>query len=455
MGHTYKKLALLFGDIALFYASLFVALSLRKLSLISTSYWNEHWPPFSIVLIIWIVVFFINDLYNLRTVHYAPALLNKIIGSMLINLVITSSFFYITAKYFSLKPQTILLLTTLIFSILFYLWRQIVNYFFTSDVFANNLIFIGFNKITSELIDFIEKRPHLGFRVKTIIDDEKPTHERVNALALADEGVKKLFADANSSHTIVLSLHHYQNKELLNLLYAHLTPRTTIVSLPKFYEFTTGKIPINQIGQAWVLENFMGEPRKMFNALKRLMDIVSATVLGIIAIILTPFIALAIYLESGLPIFFKQTRVGYMGKNFLAVKFRTMVKDSEKSGPMWAVKNDPRVTRVGRFLRKTRLDELPQLLNVLKGDMSLVGSRPERPEFVQDLVKEIPFYKERLLVKPGLTGWAQVNFPYGASKEDALEKLQYDLYYLKNRSLGLELSIILKTIRTVLTQKGQ
>jgi len=150
-----------------------------------------------------------------------------------------------------------------------------------------------------------------------------------------------------------------------------------------------------------------------------------------------------------------QQRTGKRGKKFMAIKIRSMSKNAEVNGPQWATKNDPRVTRSGKFMRRTRVDEIPQLINILRGEMSFIGPRPERPEFIQRLEKKIPYYNERLLVKPGLTGWAQINFPYGASEKDAMEKLQYDLYYIKNRSFILDLSVFLKTIKTVLSGGGQ
>ena len=163
-----------------------------------------------------------------------------------------------------------------------------------------------------------------------------------------------------------------------------------------------------------------------------------------------------IAVDSKGAIFFKQIRTGHDGKNFTAVKFRSMYQNAEQNGPEWAKKNDPRVTRIARFFRKTRIDEIPQLWNILRGEMSFVGPRPERPEFIEKLSAEIPFYKERLLVKPGLTGWAQILGPaYGGSREESLIKLQYDLYYIKNRNFFLDLGIILKTLNTVLKGSGQ
>jgi lipopolysaccharide/colanic/teichoic acid biosynthesis glycosyltransferase len=167
-----------------------------------------------------------------------------------------------------------------------------------------------------------------------------------------------------------------------------------------------------------------------------------------------PFVVLAVKLSSKGPIFFRQTRVGMGGRNFDVIKFRTMFTDAEAGGAKWATKNDPRVTKVGMFLRKTRIDEIPQLWNVLRGDMGFVGPRPERPEFVAWLSQELPFYYLRTLIRPGLTGWAQVRYGYGATLAETKEKLEYDLYYIKHMSLGLDLLIMFETIKTILRRRG-
>jgi len=189
---------------------------------------------------------------------------------------------------------------------------------------------------------------------------------------------------------------------------------------------------------------------------KRLLDVVLGTLGLMIGLPILALVALAVRLTSSGPVFYHQRRVGLHGRIFTVHKFRTMREDAEaKTGPVWASKKgDPRVTPIGRFLRRSRLDELPQLWNVLKGEMSVVGPRPERPEFVTDLTRDIPYYGQRHVVRPGLTGWAQVRYTYGASAEDALQKLQYDLYYIKNLSIALDLYIIFETIRTVILRKG-
>lgn len=229
-----------------------------------------------------------------------------------------------------------------------------------------------------------------------------------------------------------------------------------VVDAPSFYEHLTGKLLLENINPSWIIFSEGFKVSSVLKIVKRLMDIICSIIAILIVLPLFPFIVLAIKLDSSGPVLFRQERVGEREKNFTLYKFRTMRADAEKAtGAVWAQVNDPRVTRVGEFFRKTRIDELPQLFNVLMGNMSLVGPRPERPEFVGKLKEVIPYYSERHFVKPGVTGWAQVRYPYGASVEDALEKLRYDLYYIKNVSPVFDLLIILETIKVVLSRRGR
>jgi sugar transferase (PEP-CTERM system associated) len=224
---------------------------------------------------------------------------------------------------------------------------------------------------------------------------------------------------------------------------------------PTFYEKAEGKILVTAVRPSWLIfsDGFVKTPRT--EIIKRFFDI-GASVAGLIlALPLIIASAIAIKLSSPGPILYRQARLGQNGSVFILNKLRSMRTDAEKdSGPVWSPDQDPRITRVGSFLRRTRLDELPQLYNVLVGHMSFIGPRPERPEFVAELQKQIPYYMERLAVKPGLTGWAQVKYQYGSSVEDAVEKLQYDLYYIKNLSLFLDLLIVLNTVQVVLFARG-
>jgi sugar transferase (PEP-CTERM system associated) len=225
---------------------------------------------------------------------------------------------------------------------------------------------------------------------------------------------------------------------------------------PTFYEKATGKILVTELRPSWLIfsDGFVKTPRT--EVFKRLFDVALSSVGLILAAPVMALVAIAIKLESAGPILYRQPRSGQNGCVFILNKFRSMREDAEKTtGPVWAEPRDPRVTRVGAFLRRTRLDELPQLFNVVLGHMSFIGPRPERPEFVHDLQRQIPYYMKRLSVKPGITGWAQVKYRYGASVDDALEKLQYDLYYIKNLSLFLDLLILLNTVQVVLFARGR
>lgn len=228
-----------------------------------------------------------------------------------------------------------------------------------------------------------------------------------------------------------------------------------VLDAPTFYEIVNGKLMLESINPSWFIYSRGFHRTGIFNVCKRIIDIILSMVGLVLTLPLFPIIALAIKLDSPGPVFFSQSRVGCKEKLFVLHKFRTMRADAEeKTGAVWAEKNDSRVTRLGKFLRNTRIDELPQLMNILRGDMSFVGPRPERPEFVEKLKQVIPYYSKRHFIKPGLTGWAQVKYSYGSSIEDAIEKLRYDLYYIKNICPFLETIIFLETIKVVLFGRG-
>ncbi len=239
-----------------------------------------------------------------------------------------------------------------------------------------------------------------------------------------------------------------------DLLRCKLAGGVDVVDSVSFYEQMTGKLLIENIQPSWFIYSNGFRVTPFMRAYKRLFDILLSGVGIILALPLWPLVALAVKLDSPGPVLFKQVRVGERNRHFNVLKFRTMCNDAEKNGAQYATENDPRITRVGGFLRKSRLDEIPQLFNVLRGDMSFVGPRPERPEFVERLSEKIPYYAKRHYMKPGVTGWAQVCYPYGASDKDSLEKLRYDLYYIKNYSLMLDFLIILETVKVVLYGRG-
>lgn len=256
-------------------------------------------------------------------------------------------------------------------------------------------------------------------------------------------------------HTIVMALSERRgNLPIENLLTCKLLG-TNIVELPAFYETLTGKLPVEDIDPSWFINNSGFRITGTVRMFKRISDLFFSSVGIVLALPILPVVALMIKMSSKGPIIYKQIRTGELEEDFHIYKFRTMRQDAESKGnAIWAQKNDSRVTGVGSFLRKTRLDELPQLFNILKGDMSFVGPRPERPEFVRQIKGMTKYYGERHFVKPGLTGWAQVKYEYGASFGDSIEKLRYDLYYVKNMSFFMDLLITLETIKVVIFRRG-
>jgi exopolysaccharide biosynthesis polyprenyl glycosylphosphotransferase len=273
-----------------------------------------------------------------------------------------------------------------------------------------------------------------------------------------ESDLEKLYdiVEDNNIGLVIVSEHgltDLHNKMLLGLM----LNGVKVDSYRRFYEAIEGRIDVNRIDEAWLLNSsgFNILHNNSLKRAKRLFDIIASAVILVPAFPIMLLVAIGVKLDSRGPVFFRQKRVGLGGREFIIYKFRSMVEDAEKDGAQWAKVKDTRVTAFGRFIRKTRLDELPQLWNILRGDMSFVGPRPERFVFIKDLQQVIPFYSFRHTVQPGLTGWAQVMYPYGASIEDSWNKLEYDLYYIKHQSIVLDTTIFIKTIKTVLFGHGR
>ncbi len=446
------------GDLLVLYLALYVTLLLRYRQIPIPETWDLHFLPFTILFVVWLIIFYVNGLYDLATSKNDVEFYNKILRNLLINFGLAAAFFYLLPdRLFDIKPRAVFFIFMGTSLVLFSLWRYWYNELVQRPTLLKNVLVIGMKDEAKELIEEIIRKPQLGYRISAIIHDGFRKDYNFPGVTMHESSVnlKKLLRQQNIS-TVVTSLDPRGDPSLVQNLYESLALKLQFFDLPTFYEKLTGKIPVTTIGHIWFLENLAESEKTLYEILKRLLDMLGALLGLVFSLPLAPLLALLIKLESPGPVFFRQTRVGLLGKNFAAIKFRTMILGAEKEGqPQWAQKNDPRVTRIGKILRKLRLDEIPQLLNILRGEMSFIGPRPERPEFVQNLQTLIPFYNERHLVKPGLTGWAQINFQYGASTGDALKKLQYDLFYIKNRSLPLDIGILLKTINIILTGRGQ
>lgn len=437
-----KKSLLLIGDIICLYGALYLTLFLRYGNNFDSQQWDNHFQAFSLIFLAWLIVFFISDLYDLKVSYNNLALLSNYAKATVINGIIAVLLFYFLTPLFpDIKPQRVLIIDVAITASFLFIWRKLFYNLIKSPQIANRVLIIGKNKLSDELLEEIIKRPQLGYQAQII--------ENIPA------DLKQFCLDQHID-TLVSSENLRSDVETAKKIFDCLSLGIDVHNINSFYEQIAQKIPVKYIEMSWFLENLSEHTKKSYEIFKRMIDVISALIGLILTAIFVPFIALAVKLESPGPVIFKQIRVGKNGKQFLAMKFRSMINDAEKNGAQWATKNDSRVTRFGRFMRMTRLDEIPQLINILRGEMSIVGPRPERPEFIEMLSQQIPFYRERLLVRPGLAGWAQLMGPaYGGSTEETLEKLEYDLYYVKNRSIILDLSIILKTIRVVLGGRGQ
>ncbi len=453
-----KKILLLVGDVLVLYASLYLTLLLRYQLFPSQRVWNLHFEPFTWLFGFWLIVFYINGLYDITASKNDVAFYNKLLRNILINYALAAAYFYIlTDKLFDIKPQTVFFIFMGMSLATLSLWRFWYNSLVQSPNLSRNILVIGMKDEVKELVTEIIHKPQLGYRIAAIIHNGYRDHEDFPGVAILDGSVdiKKILRDYNIS-TVLSALDPRSNPTLVKHLYESLALKLQFFDLPTFYEKLTGKIPVTTIGHIWFLENLAESEKTLYETAKRLFDIVFSSVVLVLSLPFVPLIAILVKLGSSGPVFFRQVRVGLLGKPFEAIKFRSMILGAEKEGePQWARKNDIRVTKIGKLLRKARIDEIPQLLNVLKGEMSLIGPRPERPEFVAKLQELIPFYNERHLIKPGLTGWAQINFQYGSSTGDALKKLQYDLFYIKNRSLPLDVGVLLKTINIILSGRGQ
>lgn len=428
-------------DIAALYGALVITLLIRYPDNFSEQY-GFHFLPFLFIFGLWLLIFYIANLYDFGFLRNNLDFYSGLFRAIITASAISVMFFYLI-PIFRITPKTNLAIFIALSSGVVIGSRTVFNKANASG-FKKPLLIVGVNNQSLELAKFIEENPQLGYELKYLMD-------------LAKEGINNVdqIIKQERINTVVISPETYHSPKIIDTFYRSLENKITFRNLSSFYEQLTSRVPLGAINQVWFLENLSEGGKKTYEEMKRFFDIVFSVIMGVMVLPFLPFIALAVKISSPGPVFYRQKRFGQNGKTFEIIKFRTMQEDAEKDGAVWAQKNDQRITRLGKLMRKTRIDELPQLWNILKGEMSFVGPRAERPEFHEKLKEQIPFYEERYIIKPGLSGWAQINYPYGSSVADTAEKLQYDLYYIKNRSLILDLGIILKTINIALRQAGR
>lgn len=435
MGIRIRQWILLFGDIALLYASLLATLFIRFGSEWHGDILVSHSISFSPLYLLWLVILYGGNMYNLSFVPRSLQFLSRLVGIVIILFLVGALFFYLQSFY-SVSPKTNLLLHVGIFGALMYGWRIAASRIWSSLFHTRIGIFDPKNRMTA-LVAALDAHHHAGYTIAHLdrLDNlkEKITHLRLNAV-IVDDSIE-------------------QNLRLQQEFYECLDSEAYLMDSAEAYELFLRKIPLFSVSPHWFIEQLHRGKRTAYNRMKRIGDFCSAALIFVLTLPLWLCIALIIKLDDGDSVFYSQERVGKNRKLFRIYKFRTMKKSAEADVAVWAQKKDPRATRIGKILRRLHLDELPQMINIIKGDMSFVGPRPERPEFVAQLEKQIPHYRVRHVVHPGFTGWAQVRFKYARSIMDSQEKFEYDLYYIKNRSLLLDLLIVLKSAQILLQKE--
>jgi exopolysaccharide biosynthesis polyprenyl glycosylphosphotransferase len=399
------------------------------------------------------------ELYEPHTASNWRKTLRGIAIAAFVGLVIYSLVFIIRAEPNSL-PRVGVGAFLLYSSLLTLLWRLLYIRFYSSAGQLRHYLAVGAGSAGHTLAEvYLAQQPPPFNLVGFVDDDPQKLGSSVYGLPVISQSFELLdIIEKFKISDIVVSISGLIQGTTFQTILDAQEQGVEVTRMPTLYEEMTGRVPIHHLESDWIIRSFTDQARVsgMYLLVKRLLDIIGGLVGLLIFFIIFPFVALVIIIDSGLPVFYSQPRSGQGGKVFKIYKYRTMRQDSEEDGKVRPTEeNDPRVTRVGNFLRITHLDELPQFWNVLRGEMSLVGPRAERPELVQSFQKKVPFYRARLLAKPGLTGWAQINYGYVATVRDTEVKIEYDLYYIKHRTLAMDFNIVLRTISTVLRRSGR
>jgi exopolysaccharide biosynthesis polyprenyl glycosylphosphotransferase len=474
-------LILLAGDLLVFALSVPIGLFLSREAFASPWFFIVVFrDPLILMGLTYILVLYVANLYDhyqdfRRRENISQVILSSLIGTLVAAILYTSSHWHMIGRNF-VEWQGVA------FVWLLALWRYSFSSIALPLRLQRKVLIIGAGGAGQEILKVINQRQNSGLVVAGFLDDnpQKAGTRIAGVPVLGNTAQLDEVLGQCKVSLVVMAITHTKSSTLLSNLVRLSLQGVQLIDMASLYEFLAHKVPIDHISDAWLFIHTLSAAKVYYRHFKRLTDLLLASVGLALAWPLGLLVAAAIKLDSPGPVFFRQERLGKDGKPFHIIKFRTMIMDAEKSGPQFAGQRDPRITRVGHILRKTRLDEIPQLYIILKGDMSFIGPRPEREVFIRQFLQPvpdlqegrratdpqgcqvlcgykeyIPYYNYRLLIKPGVTGWAQVMHSYAATREETKEKLQYDLYYIKNMSLLLDLAILLKTIRIVLFGWGR
>ncbi len=438
-----SELGLIFGSVAL-------AAAVQNTTDLPANFWR-----IVLVTLACQLCLYYNDFYDLTLVHSNRELVVRLFQAAGAASILLAALYFLMPGL--MIGNGIFVSALFVFLVAILGWRLLFNHVSGSMKLQERVLFVGTGETARMVARQILDQREFAYRVVGFIDDDASRiGERIvnPAIVGTPADIDRLIAEHHIDR-IVVGLSDRRGKLPVEELLRAKMAGIRVEDATTTYERVTGKLLIDDLRPSFLIFSDGFRVSRATRLMKRTIDLMLSLLLAILAFPLMVLTALIVFLEDGSPVLYRQERVGENGRTFTLAKFRSMRKDAEKGGkPIWAKDGDNRVTRIGRFIRKTRLDELPQLWNVLRGDMSFVGPRPERPFFVDQLSKEIPFYQQRHAVKPGLTGWAQVRYRYGSSLEDAMEKLRYDLYYIKHLSVFFDLTIVFDTVKVVLFRKG-
>jgi sugar transferase (PEP-CTERM system associated) len=455
---NWRPIVLILGETALLLGAVILGIYVR---LGSEAWWLLQFegglPKAVLIVAVCQITLHYYDLYDLRGVSGVRDLTIRLTSALGTTSLVLAVLYYLAPHWIIGRG---VFLISVVFMIAFVVaWRAAFAWLTRRVSPRERLLLVGTNTAAVDLArELFARRQELGVDIVGFVD---PDPSRIG-LPVINPGVVGAIDDIPalvsrlSVDRVVVSLADARGKLPMDrLLDIRFSNGVTFDHLASVYEEYTGKIAVENLRPSWLIFSEGFRKTHLLMAAKRALDIVFASVGLVIGFPIMAIVGAVVKCTSRGPMLYHQTRVGLQGHEFTVHKFRTMGQDAERStGPVWSTANDSRVTAVGGFLRRTRLDEMPQLWNVLIGEMSFVGPRPERPEFVRELTEKIPYYGQRHVLKPGLTGWAQIRYTYGASVEDAIEKLQYDLYYIKNLSIALDFVILLETLKTVIMRRG-
>jgi exopolysaccharide biosynthesis polyprenyl glycosylphosphotransferase len=439
-----EALFLFVGDTVVFAVSLWLMLVVRYLDIPTRELFYQHLLPFGFLFVSWVIVFFIAGLYEKHTLVLQSRLPGVILNSQLINIVIAISFFYLI-PFFNITPKTNLFIYLGISFALILAWRLLGQHILGFGRRQRALL-VGSGGEMRELREEVNNNPRYGLTFVSSFDVDE-----IDDVDFQEEIVQRIYSEEIA--VIVIDLQNEKVVPILPHLYNLIFSKVRFVDMHRVYEDIFDRVPLSLLRYSWFLENVSTAPKITYDTLKRFMDILVALVGGIISLVIYPFVAMAILFEDGAPIFIRQERIGKNNQIIGMYKFRSM---KTNDGGRWVIEGDSRITHVGKFLRRSRIDELPQLWNVVRGDISLIGPRPDIKDLGLQLSKQIPYYTVRNIIKPGLSGWAQIrqDVPPQSVEETRL-RLAYDLYYIKNRSFVLDVKIILKTIKILIMRAGK